>query len=343
MHMRVFTPHFRLFHRLLLVLLIALAGGLVAAGCSNGDAELRPVTFMAGFRPQANLPFVAAYVAADQGYFADEGLEVEIQHSSGQDEHVKLLLDRSIDFTTGTAAQALVRRGDGLPLTAVALFGQRGDQGYVARADSGIASPADFKGHTVGFKAGVVPAELTAMLNNFGLTTDDIKLVGVGFDSRIFIERQVDVYPVFLNNEPDSIRRAGVEINVIDPAEYGVPTLGLTYLVHQDTLDQDRDLVERFLRATLRAVHWIEGHEDEAVQVVLKYAPDADAEHQRFLLETDLAAAQRADGIGRGTLERWQELERLLRRHEVLTVDVDPATAFDGSIVDALYEDGEIE
>src|SRR5690606_30418686 len=118
----------------------------------------------------------------------------------------------------------------------VALFGQRGDQGYVTRADSGIESPEDLDGRSIGFKAGVVPAELHGLLRGAGLTVDDVELVSVGFDPRIFIEGGVDVYPVFLNNEPDTIRRAGVDINIIDPHDHGVPTLGLTYLVTGETL-----------------------------------------------------------------------------------------------------------
>lgn len=303
--------------------------------------EPRTLTFMAGFRPQANLPFAAVYVADAQGFFAEEGLTVNIQHSSGQDEHLKLLLEGSVQVTTGTAAQAVRRVEEDLPVVAVALFGQRGDQGYVASTASGITSPADFKGRSVGFKAGVVPAELLAMLKGAGLTRNDVNLVSVGFDPRVFMEGQVDVYPVFLNNEPDTIRRAGMAINVIDPHEFGVPTLGLTYLVTRDTL-ADGDVVERFLRATMRATAWIEANRDAAVQIVLRHAEGADAEHQRFLLDTELANAARADGMGRATLDQWRALANLLREFDVIDSDVDVSRVFDGSIIDGLYERGEI-
>lgn len=331
--------------RVLLLLLASftLLGALVT-GCSSDDPpETRSITFMAGFRPQANLPFVAVYVADAQGYFEDEGLAVDIQHSSGQDEHLKLLLDGDIEFTTGTAAQAIRRREEDLPLRAIALFGQRGDQGYVARADSGIVGPADFAGHTVGFKAGVVPAELVAMLASVGLTTNDVELVAVGFDPRLFIEGGVDVYPVFLNNEPDTIRRTGLEVNVIDPTDYGVPTLGLTYLANAATVDDDPELVERFLRATMRATAWIAEHPDEAVEITLRYAEGADAEHQKYLLETDLAAAQREDGIGRSTPEQWQALADMLLQYQVITKSVDVTGVVNWAILDKLYDDREIE
>ena len=322
---------------------VTLGSVLAAAACADEDettgGDVTPITFMAGFRPQANLAFVAVYVAVDQGFYADEGLEVNVQHSSGQDEHLKLLLDGEIDFTTGTAAQVIRRRAEDLPVRAVALYGQRGEQGYVALASSGIETPEDFRGHSVGFKAGVVPAELHALLATAGLTADDVELMGVGFDPRVFIEGQVDVYPVFLNNEPDTIRRAGVDINVIDPHDYGVPTLGLTLLTHANTVSERPDVVERFLRATLRGAEYASEHVDEAVEIVGEYADAADPEHQRFLLERDLSDAERADGMGRADPEQWQALQQLLIDYGVIDSEVDLATVFDGSFVDALYND----
>ena len=320
-----------------------IVAALLLGACSDGgDEELREITFMAGFRAQANLPFVAAYVADRKGFFEDEGLKVNIRHSSGQDEHLKLLLDGAIEFTTGTAAQVLRRRAGDLPVHAVALFGQRGDQGFVARADSGIVGPADFEGRSVGFKAGVVPAELHALLATVGLTVDDVKLQAVGFDPRIFIEGAVDIFPVFLSNEPDTIRRTGLAINIIDPHDFDVPTLGVAYLVEDGLAAADRDLVERFLRATLRGAAYAAANIDEAIEITLEFAEGADPDHQRFLLETDLRNAQRSDGIGRATLAQWEALNQLLVRFEVLDAPADVAAAFDGSIVDGLYERNEI-
>ncbi|MDA0256951.1 MAG: ABC transporter substrate-binding protein [Chloroflexi bacterium] len=317
---------------------------LLAAACGGSDEEgLQEITFMAGFRAQANLPFVAVYVADANGYFEEEGLAVTIRHSSGADEHLKLLLEQDVEFITGTGAQALRRYADGLPLRAVALFGQRGDQGFVARADSGIAAPADFRGRSVGFKAGVVPAELHALLATAGLTIDDVRLQAVGFDPRVFIEGQVEVYPVFLDNEPDTIRRAGVEIVVIDPHEHGVPTLGLTYLAHEATLAEDPQLVERFLRATLRGALWARDNVEEAVEITVRFAEGADPAHQRFLLETDLANAERADGIGRSTPDQWQALAEVLLRHGVLDEPVDATAVFDATAIERIYANGPLD
>ena len=64
---------------------LALVPALLAAcGSGSAEAELEPLTFMAGFAPQANLPFVGVYVAAANGYFDEEGLDVTIEHSAGE-------------------------------------------------------------------------------------------------------------------------------------------------------------------------------------------------------------------------------------------------------------------
>lgn len=313
--------------------------GGTSEATASATPEPRAITFMAGFRAQANLPFVAVYVAEELGYFAEEGLTVDIRHSAGQDEHLKLLLAKEIEFTTGTAAQLLARRAEDLPVQAIALFGQRGDQGFVVRADSGITQPADFRGKTVGFKAGVVPAELKALLATADLTEEDVRLQGVGFDPRVFIEGGVDVYPVFLGNEPYAIRNAGVDIKVFDPADYGVATLGVTFLAHADTVAEDPDLVSRFLRAALRGAAYASEHVDEAVAITLEYAEGADAAHQKFLLETDLANARRADGIGRSDPAQWEALQATLLEFGALEQPTDAPAAMDSSFIDALYDD----
>jgi ABC-type nitrate/sulfonate/bicarbonate transport system substrate-binding protein len=325
-------------------LLVVLALG----SCGSGD-EADRVVFMAGFRPQANLPFVAAYVAEARGFYDDENIEVEIRHSPGGAEHIDLLESREVDFTTATASGLIglrasrESRGNELELTAIALFGQRGDRGYVVTRGSGIEGPADFAGRTIGSTSSEPPPELLAMLASVGLTEEDVTLVRVGFtDLDRFLSGEIDIYPVFLNNEPDTLRRQGRDITVIDPANFGIPTLGLALVTHNEVLADD-DLTTRFLRATLRGANYASEHVEEAIEITLTYDPDLDRNHQSFLLETELLNAARADGIGRGTLEQWDALINLLIEYESLGAPVAAGDVFDGALVDGIYDRGELE
>lgn len=302
------------------------------------------MTFMAGYKPQANLPFVGAYVAQEKGFFDEEELDVTIEHSPGRGEHLQLLTAGKVQVTTQDAAVLLQRRADpGLPLVSIALIGQHGQQAFAALASSGMKTPRDWEGHTVGYK-GTPPPDLFALLNAAGADPAKVNLVNVGFDPRVLTEGQVDVYPLFKSNEPYLIRQWGYDLILWDAADYGVPTLGLTYVTSDEILRDRPQLLTRFLRAALRGIEYAAEHEDEAVEIVLKYTgPQADPDHMRYMLETELADAQsevtRRHGLAWQTHEQWQALADMLRQANTLgPVDVD--RAFTTKILEAIYSPG---
>jgi len=312
--------------RFLFLLLFALP--LVACQADQPDS-LREMTFMAGFRPQANLPFVGAYVAQEKGFFTDERLAVTIEHSAGGGEHLQLLAAGEVQVTTQDAAVLLQRRADpGLPLVSIGLIGQRGQQAFVALANRGLNTPADWSGHSVGFK-GTPPPDLFAILAANGLTENDVELVNVGFDPRTLTEGLVDVYPVFKSNEPNLIRSWGYDIVQWDAADFGVPTLGLTYVTTEELIQSDPELLQSFMNAVLYGIDYAQAHPDEAVDIVLQYAgEDADANHMRFMLESELADAASPNGFGWQTEAQWQALAEMLQTYETLPKDVDVTAVF---------------
>ncbi|MEE8346160.1 MAG: ABC transporter substrate-binding protein, partial [Dehalococcoidia bacterium] len=171
--------------RMLLAALVTLVAALLLAACNNGDdpdgsgagsPEVSPtapdkITFMAGFKPQANLPFVGAYVAQEKGFFAQQNLEVEIRHVSTPGENFKFLSLGQVQFSTADAATVIERAGDDPPLgiVAIALIGQRGQQGFAVLADSGIDTPKDWDGKRAGYKGTQPTPDFLAILNTEGV------------------------------------------------------------------------------------------------------------------------------------------------------------------------------
>ena len=318
--------------------------GAMASACS-GERDPDSVVFMAGFRAQANLPFVAAYVAQENGYFAEQGLEVEIRHA-GSGEHLKLLMAGDVDFTTAAAASVLKRRSDpALPIVALALFGQRGQQAYIALEGSGIETIDDWEGKTFGYKISV-PPDYVAMLQAAGVDRNTITEVNAGFDPRILTEGRVDVLAVFKSNEPDTIRRLGFEVSAWDPADFGIPSLGLTYITRQALADERPGLAERFLKATLKGMQFAVDNPDDAVDIVLKYAPDEDAEHQRFMLDAEIvdAVSPLTDSNGLGWMDdsQWKALYEQLVAHDGLSA-FDYRSAYDDRFLREVYEKGQLK
>ncbi|MDA1188520.1 MAG: ABC transporter substrate-binding protein [Chloroflexi bacterium] len=339
--------------KMVLPLALLTLGLLLGAACRSdapasvqATQEPQKIIFMAGFKPQANLPFVAAYIAKEKGYFAEQGLDVEIRHAS-TGEHLKLLLAGDIAFTTADAGSVLRRRSDpDVPIAAFALFGQRGQNGYVAMASSGLSTPNDWEGKTFGYKTSV-PPEYLAILEATGTNRSKIQEVSVGFDPRVLTEGQVDILAIFKSNEPDTIRRLGFDVVLWDPADFGIPTLGLTYIAHTDTTKQDPELVRKFLKATLKGFQDALGDPEGALDIVMQYAPDENREHQQYMLAQELADAvgpvTDEHGLGWMTDEQWNALYDEFIKHGAITKPFDYKTAFDDSFLNDVYDGKTLE
>ena len=341
--------------RLLLSQAVLLLCALLLVSCSSGSSDdatpgataraIKHVTFMAGFQAQANLPFVGAYVAQEKGFFREQALDVDIRHAQSG-EHLQLLVAGEVQFTTANGPQVVQRNAQGLPVVAIALIGQRSEQGYAVLAGSGISSIGDWAGKTFGYK-GTVPAEFFAMARANGLDPARVKQVRVGFDPRILTEGQVDILAVFFSNEPDALDRLGFKTRVFDPNDYGVQSLGLTYVTTSDFIKKDPDAVERFLKCALRGIDYANEHRDEALDIVMKYAPQQDREHQRFMMNTELDRAQtdltRKNGLGWQTREQWQANHDLLYENKVIDKPLpDVAAIYNDEFLKRIYKNGKL-
>ncbi|MDP2674518.1 MAG: ABC transporter substrate-binding protein [Dehalococcoidia bacterium] len=345
---------------LLAALLPLLLAALLVACKSDGGGSRTPspagsptppdkVTFMAGFKPQANLPFVGAYVAKEKGFFAEQNLEVEIQHVNTPGDNFKFLGLGQVQFSTADATTVIERAGDDPPLgiVAVALIGQRGQQGFAVLADSGIETPVDWAGKRAGYKGTQPTPDFLAILNTVGVKPRDVGTVKVGFEPQILTEGQVDIFPVFVSNEPDTLRKLGYDVRVFEAAEFGAPTLGLTYVTTRDYLSQNPDIVLRFLKAALRGIEYARDNPDEALDIVMQYAPQEDRDHQRFMLDTELAAAQSdltdENGIGWMTPGQWRELHDYLVEFDGIPGSLDDVSVtYDDHLIRQAYKDGKL-
>ncbi|MBI3976891.1 MAG: ABC transporter substrate-binding protein [Chloroflexi bacterium] len=306
----------------------------------------KKLTFMAGFKAQANVSFVGVYVAQEVGMFRDQQLEVEIKHSAGQGEHAKLLAAKQVHVITETAS-SLVKNvtGEGIPFISLAVLTQRGDGALVSLKSSGIDEPKKFEGKIVGYKA-IPTFEYIAMLKAARVDRSKVREVSVGFDVRVLTEGKVDVLPVFKSNEPDILRRLGFELNIFDPADYGVPSMGQIWSTHRELLAADPDLFERFVKAALNGLSYALKNPGEAIDHVMKYAPREDRSHQEYMLaaekESALTDQTRKLGLGWQTVEQWAELQDGLAEFGLIKNQVEPQLFFADAIQRKIYRDGKL-
>jgi len=334
------------------VRLLAVLAAVFLAACSAPASAPSPtpapsekVTFMGGFKPQADLPFVAVYVAQEKGYFRDQSLDVEIQHATSG-ENVQLLATNRVQFSTGSPGDVMKRVATaGVPLVSIAQIGQRDEQSFAVRADSPIRTLKDWEGRIVGYKS-TVSADYLALLQIGGVDRSKVKEVVVGFDPRVLADGRVDVYPVFTANEPDTLARLGVPVRLFDPTSLGVPGLGLSFVTNKQMVNTKPDVVTRFLRAALRGLADAIADRDAAIDVVMKYATGEDRAHQRYMMDTEIDAAQndltRTNGIGAMDRARYVGLRDFLLQYGGITRTVDVDAVFTDRFVKDLYKDGQL-
>jgi ABC-type nitrate/sulfonate/bicarbonate transport system substrate-binding protein len=327
-----------------------LPAALFAAACGDdadnetaeGQTTQPPakLTFMAGFKAQANLPFVGAYVAQEKGFFKEQNLDIELRHAQSA-EHLQLLLAGSINVATANGAQVLQRQAEGLPLVSLGLVGQKSEQGFLVGANSGITSVSQWAGKKFGYK-GTVPVEFLAIVKANKLEPEKVDQVRVGFDPRVLSEGQVDILAVFISNEAGQLDRIGYKTRLFDPSEFGIPALGLTYITSAEQLQKNAEPLSRFTKAALKGIEYADANRSEAVDIVMKYAPQEVREQQAFMLETELGRAQTPNGFGSQTQEQWQKLHDVLVEYNAIAKPVDVKQAFAAQIPSAFLKGGKV-
>ena len=336
--------------------------GISLLGCAPSSlsddplpsGQLEKITFQAAFLAQGNISFTAAYVARDKGFFADEGLDVEIQHSSpGGGEQMQLLAARQIEFTTQTGPNfvKMMSTPSAPPFMAVALFGHESDHALMVLEEGPIRTIQDLRGKRIAFKTGesVEPPWMLAMLSQANLSLQDVDLIPVGFDPRVILpdygRGKVDAVQVFKSNEPNILRRAGFKVRLFAPEDFGIHFLGQIYLTHRDLLRERPDVVVKFLRATFRAVAYIlQAEPPEITDIVLNYAgSDADRAHNEFMWQTEvkslLSDCTREVGLGYACPEEWNRMIDLMVEFGSLSERVPLEKFWDSGPIESIYDE----
>ena len=195
-------------------------------------------------------------VAQEKGYFAEEGLEVEIVAPADPADPPKMAAAGRADLAVSYQPQLHLQVAEGMPLRRVGTLVATPLNCLLVRADGPVEEIADLEGRKVGFSvAGVEEAMLSAMLAPAGLSMDDIKLVNVNWSlSPALMSGQVDaVIGAFRNFELTQMEIEGVEGRCFYPEAHGVPAYDeLIYVANPERMDAD--MIARFLAATERAV-----------------------------------------------------------------------------------------
>ncbi len=309
---------------------------LLAACASKGDlassgedTELTHIRLPMGYIP--NVQFAPFYVAVDDGFYREEGLDIEFDYSYETD-GVALVAANELPFTLASGEQVLLARAQGLPVVFVAAWYGDYPVGIVSKAEQGILIPEDLAGKRVGIPGlfGASYVGLRALLRAGNLTESDITLDAIGFNQvEAVAADQVDAAVIYITNEPIQLTAMGYEVNVLRVADYALlASNGL--VTNQTVLGENPDLVRRMVAATLRGINYTLDHTDFAFEISQDYVEglaQSDQAVQRAVLEASVALYQR-DPLGYSDPEAWKNMEQVLIDMGLLTTSLDLDAAF---------------
>lgn len=243
-----------------------------AAACLGAHAADK-VTLQLKWVPQAQ--FAGYYVAQAKGYYKAEGLDVTIKPGGPDISPVQVLAGKSADVVVNWMPDALAAREAGVPLVNIAQIFNRSGLMLTCKKASGVTSPKDLKGKTLGVWFGGNEYPFLNWMSKLGYKTDsDIKVLKQGFNVDPLLQNQAACISTMIYNEYWQVIDAGVKESDLTTFFYedqGVASLedGLYVL---DSSLKDPAFVKRmakFLKASFRGWNDAVKSPEEAAKIVV--------------------------------------------------------------------------
>ncbi len=301
-------------------LLLSGCAGSQAAGnneANTGDqkGDLRELTVVLDWYPNALHAFL--YQAEQAGYFAEEGLTVNIQPPAGVNDAMSMVAAGKADiglYYQQDVIQARVEQN--VPVKSIAAVVQAPLNIVLSLKDKNITEPADLVGKTVGY-AGTELSEalIRSIMQKSGQDPSSVKMVDVGFDlMSSMVTGNVDAtIGCLVNHEVPQMEKEGFEVNYFFPDDYGVPQYyeGI-FLANDDMIANEPEVLAGFLRACQKGFEDFKNDTDAVLQVLLdnqdesNFPLDPDVEKQSC--QTLLPLMETADAPFLSQSEAcWQE------------------------------------
>ncbi|MET4807625.1 ABC transporter substrate-binding protein [Limibacillus sp. MBR-115] len=222
-------------------------------------------------------------VALQKGFFAEEGLAVDLIEPADPNDPPKLVAAGQAEVAVSYQPQLHILVGEGLPLTRIATLVATPLNTLLALEDGPIKTIGDLKGRKIGYSVGgFEDALLGAMLKQVGLGLDDVELINVNFSlSPALLSGQVDaVIGAYRNFELNHLDLEGHKGRAFFIEEHGVPAYDeLIVVAKNDTLGDAK--LAAFLRAVERGTTYLINHPADSWAAFLEYRPELDDELNR--------------------------------------------------------------
>ncbi|MFM2310446.1 MAG: hypothetical protein RLY87_2568 [Chloroflexota bacterium] len=318
-----------MFRRIVLGIVLA----MLMVSCAAPQSAQRKITVGMPYIP--NVQFAAFYVAKEQGYFAQEGLDVSFDYNFENDVVQRVATGAGIDFALASADTILLARAQNVPVKAVLATSQFIPVGFISKQNVPLARPEDLKGKVIGIpgRFGASYFGLNALLTQAGLTEADVTIQEIGFNQTpALIEDKVQVISGYINNEPIMLEKSGVAVNVLRVGDFYA--VGSDHLIVSESfLTSDRAIVQAFIRALRKGMQAAIDNPENAHADAMKQIPEAkrgDTSVSMAVLKATTPLWQ-AENVAIGTInpDAWKNSEAVLLSMGTLKQPIDSTSGYE--------------
>ena len=232
--------------------------------------------------------FAGFYIAKQNGYYKDIGLDVEIrERKRGEDIFDEILTQKS---TFGISDSSLIyQKMRNKPLIAMAIIIQSSPLALISLKDSNISTIKDLRGKKISFpNKNFQNISILAMLKSKGIDENEMELISnekFGLDD--LINGEVDAKAVYTTDQPYRLKRLGIEYNLFRPKDYGFNFYGDTLFTSKKFAENNQKLVENFIKASLDGWIFAFYHIDFTINLIMKKYNPKNFTYEKLLSEAE--------------------------------------------------------
>lgn len=284
---------------------ILLVFALILAACDSDDKDDNENTTRRDDEVSVQLkwlhnPQFAGFYAADrQGYYSEEKINVNLLPGGPEVDAFATTSSGQAQFGIGSGdftIDQIVNKDQ--PFQIIGATYQSSPAVYIKMVADDNPPLEDTADAWRGLR--VMPIDtailMVGILDYYGLTVDDVQVMEANFDMNSFVEgTSADVRATFVTSDVPALREAGHEVQIFQPEDFGVLSYADVIYVNKDKASED--LIQRFMRATLKGWQYVVDNPDKVADLVLQYAPTSNAAQVEAVWNASLPLIDDGNGL----------------------------------------------
>lgn len=316
------------------------AGGANAPGGSAGRSlETANVSVRLLWVPQYQ--FAGYIVAKVKGFYDEVGLNVTLNPGGPDIATVPLVSSGSDSFGVDTPDTVLLSRERGIPLVELATFFQASPGGFMVHSDSGIMGPRDFVGKKIAVSPGNLQTEYLGMLAANQIDRSKITEVPFDFNLEPFLSRRVDVWPIYVTDQPNVARKQGADVRVIVARDFGVTIMGDGLYTTEAFVARNPNTTQAFIDATLKGWEYAAANLDETVKILADYNKELTVDQLTFEGKETIKLLRYGVGakcLGWNDRAAWEAQQKMMVDLKILKAPVNLDATLNSSFVASSFQ-----